>query len=770
MAFDWSKLNFFNRLDARARVFVLLAGLVGTILLIYIIVRIFFGGGATTGASSVANVPQGMTSVPGGTNTPEYARALEQARNLQAQQAQITGTSAIPTLINPGQQPTAQSANCNIICSDQTQSVNYTLDDWLKQNKILPDVATSLEQLAANNVPVSEYAAELDRLVKAGKLTPEQARELLEKYKKQHANALLQESAKTMDAMIKSGALPLDVANQLLNMQKNNVSPAEYAQELERLVREGKIDPATAARLLAQYTQQCIAQSIKENKLFLQEMARKGEITAQVATELTTLSNNNAPVNDYSNTLKNDVTQGKLTPAAAIKLIDTYNKYKSACGGVALMKQMVEQAEAAAYKELNDLLAAGKISKEIAMQLAAMIKNNASLADYQSTISQLVTQGKISPDIGKLKLADYQKIKQLRDQAQRLASLQANNATPQAYADELKRAVQAGILTPEEATRLLQEYQAATMRVPTGVPTGGTPEEQALAALQQRVQQGAAMTPPTGQFTAAQIQAAQESAQERQARIQAIMTAMSGQATQLISSWQPPSMTHREGSSATATGKGGTTTTTTTTTSGSSTSSTNGSQTAPVLIKGGSVIFAVLDTAINSDYPDSPVMATVVDGKFKGAKLLGKIVTTKGVSGQMDRVSLNFTTMNMDEWPKSLNITAYAIDPDTARTVMASSVDYHYMQRFGAMFATSFLQGYASAIMTSGSTQTTGIFGTSSVHPSLSPSSKIAVGLGQVGQTMGQATANYINRPPTVRVDSGVGLGILFMSDITGIS
>lgn len=770
MAFDWSKLNFFSRLDARARVLVLIAGLVGTVLIIYLIVRFFFGG-ETVGVSSVANVPQGLTNVPGGTGlTPQYARTEQQVGVARAQQAEQSGASAIQTIINTGPQLAAPSTNCNIICSDQTANINYDLDDWVKSGKISPDVATNLEQMASNNVPVNEFAAELDRLVRAGKLTPEQARRLLEQYQKQHSNALLQDSAKAMDAMIKAGSLPLDVANQLLNMQKNNVSPAEYAQELERLVREGKIDPATAARLLAQYTQQCIAQSIKENNMFIRQMAQKGEITAQVAAELVALSNNNAAVNDYSTTLKNDVTQGKLTPAAATKLIDTYNRFKSACGGLALINQLVQQAEAAAYKEINDLLAANKISKEVAMQLATMIKNNVPLAEYQAAITQLVQQGKMTSDIGKLKLADYQKIKQLREEAQRLANLQANNATVQAFADELKRAVQAGILTPEEASRLLQEYQTATMRAPVGAPTGNTPEAQALAALQQRVQQSAVTTQaPTGEFTAAQIQATQQTEQERQARIQAIMTAMSGQAGQLVNAWQPPQMVHREGSAVTVTGKG-TTTTTTTTTGSPATETTTITGTAPVLIKAGQVLFAVLDTAINSDYPDSPVMATVVEGKFKGASLLGKIVTTKGVTGQMDRITMNFTIMNMDEWPKSKAITAYAIDPDTARTVMASSVNYHYMQRFGAMFATAFMQGYANAIMTSGSTQTTGIFGTSSVHPNLSPSSKIAVGLGQVGQTIGQATANYINRPPTVKVDSGVGLGILFMTDITSVN
>ena len=36
----------------------------------------------------------------------------------------------------------------------------------------------------------------------------------------------------------------------------------------------------------------------------------------------------------------------------------------------------------------------------------------------------------------------------------------------------------------------------------------------------------------------------------------------------------------------------------------------------------GSVVFAVLDTGINSD-DSSPIMATIIEGQLKGSKLLG---------------------------------------------------------------------------------------------------------------------------------------------------
>src|SRR5262249_29437590 len=135
-------------------------------------------------------------------------------------------------------------------------------------------------------------------------------------------------------------------------------------------------------------------------------------------------------------------------------------------------------------------------------------------------------------------------------------------------------------------------------------------------------------------------------------------------------------------------------------------------------------------------------------------------------AGQLDRIGLNFTLMNNDTWATSKSVNAYAIDPDTARSVMASSVDNHYFLRYGLIMATSFLQGYSSAITNAGTTSVTSA-GISSTHDALNPSSKLMVGLGQIGQTMSNQTQNYINVPPTVRINAGVGLGILFMSDLS---
>lgn len=772
MAFDFSRLKFFDfkKLDARARIFVLVGVTLGVVLLVYLGTRFFSSGNDTTGASRVAATPAGLQSIPGGQLTPEYQRALMQANVQSAQQAKLSGTSAVPTMINPGDFP-QQAANC-VICSDQSVNVKNNLDDWVRRGDLSPDLANQLQQLADKNVSVDNYAASLDDLVKQGKLTPEQARLLLEKYKKQHANALAQESAKVMDNFIKNGQLPIEAANQLLNAQKTGVSPSNYAAQLQDLVGQGKITPEVAQQLLTQYSQQRAKEIIMRSIASIRQMTRRGEITTDVESALIPLEEAMVPVDTYTAKLTGFVNAGKMTPLAAAKILNEFKSQKAEIGPTQSVAQLLKNAEDAAYGEINDLMSTGKMSKEVGAQLTSLIQKNISLEDYQAVIDALVQQKKITPDIAKLKMADYRSVKGLRDLSNKLGQLQGNNASPNEYANALRNAVQLGALTPDDAAQLMREYQASITRGgTTPVSTTGTGTE-AFAQLQQQVQQsGGAASPastiPAAEFSTAQAQAQTESTQDRQNRIQALMSAMSGQAGQLVASWQPPMMVHREG---TPDSPQTSTTTTTTTKTGTSTktSDQSGAENAgPAFIKAGTILFAVLDTAVNSDYPDSPVMATIVDGKYKGGKLMGKLTTTKGVSGQLDRVSLNFTLMNMDDWEKSKTITAYAIDPDTARTVMASDVDYHYMQRFGAIMATSFLQGYANAITSSSSNTTTGIFGTSTTHPELSPGQKLGVALGQIGQTLGNATQNYVNIPPTVKVDSGVGLGILFMSDVS---
>lgn len=189
----------------------------------------------------------------------------------------------------------------------------------------------------------------------------------------------------------------------------------------------------------------------------------------------------------------------------------------------------------------------------------------------------------------------------------------------------------------------------------------------------------------------------------------------------------------------------------------------------PVLLKAGDVLFAVLDTSVSTDEP-GPILATIVQGKFKGAKILGTVqpAVSEAVGSRPEKVILNFATLSSPAFPNSIGIRAVAIDPDTARTALASDVDHHYLLRYGTLFASSFMTGYAKVITSEGTVQTTAQNGQAATTtlPQLSGRKEIFAALGEVGKRLGDATAEYFNTPNTITVDAGTGFGLLILSDV----
>lgn len=185
---------------------------------------------------------------------------------------------------------------------------------------------------------------------------------------------------------------------------------------------------------------------------------------------------------------------------------------------------------------------------------------------------------------------------------------------------------------------------------------------------------------------------------------------------------------------------------------------------APPIIKAGTIVFAVIDTAINSDEP-GPILATIVNGRLKGSKVIGEV---KSSGTKAESLTLNFTTMNMDEYPSTFGIKAVAVDPDTSRTALATNVDRHYLLRYGTLLASTFLTGYSKVITNQGTTNTTATNGgtTTTTTPTLSGKKEIFAALGDVGKGIGTAFADNVNRAYTVTIDAGTSVGLLFLGDV----
>ncbi len=188
-----------------------------------------------------------------------------------------------------------------------------------------------------------------------------------------------------------------------------------------------------------------------------------------------------------------------------------------------------------------------------------------------------------------------------------------------------------------------------------------------------------------------------------------------------------------------------------------------------VTIKSGDILFAVLDTEVDSDNP-GPILATIVSGKLKGTKLVGAVQNGPEITGENGptSVTLTFNTMSIPELTSSIGVSAVAIDADTANTAMATDVDHHYLLRYGTLFAASFMQGYGNAVTQAGSIAVNLDTGsTVSVHQELNPSEELAAAVGQVGTNWADQLNDIFDRQNTIYVAQGTGLGVLFLQDVT---
>lgn len=184
------------------------------------------------------------------------------------------------------------------------------------------------------------------------------------------------------------------------------------------------------------------------------------------------------------------------------------------------------------------------------------------------------------------------------------------------------------------------------------------------------------------------------------------------------------------------------------------------------VIKTGDILFAVMDTAVNSDQP-GPILATIVSGKLKGAKLIGSF----NLPSNSNQMVITFNTMSIPAASSTISIAAYAIDPNTARTALSSKTNHHYLIRYGSLFASSFMEGIGNAFQSANTTVTVGGTGagndvTVSNGVGRSTLENAVIGLATVGKTWGQQAQQLFNKPTTVEVYSGTAVGVLFTQDV----
>ncbi len=188
-------------------------------------------------------------------------------------------------------------------------------------------------------------------------------------------------------------------------------------------------------------------------------------------------------------------------------------------------------------------------------------------------------------------------------------------------------------------------------------------------------------------------------------------------------------------------------------------SNSSSSNKGPAFVRAGSIVPAVMLTAINSDEP-GPVLAQIVTGPLKGARLIGQMVSSD------QRVVVQFSSLSIPGASQTFSISSFAVDPDTSRTGLATDVNNHYFLRYGLGLAAAFISGYGEAVQNAGSTTTTNAFGgTTTIMGDMTHKQIAESAFGKVGQKLGSELDKETNRAPTVTVASGTSVGVLFMAD-----
>lgn len=650
------------------------------------------------------------------------------------------------------------------------------LDKLIKSGRLPIDAANTLLEDQERGLTPAQYQAELQRLANAGRISGDDARALAAKYAQQMADRLADETAAQLAGMVAAGQLAADQANALRALQANNSPIDDYAQTLARMADANDLSNALAKQLLDQYKKQ---HGISGDDAGLGMYSNTPELSREDGEKLQALQAQGVSVEEFAAQLQAFVSADSISTQVAGDLL---NKY-----------QTEYNAKQTLIHNLENTSAQGGVSASALAQINQWIDEKTAQSDFSTQLQLLVDQGQVTNDSVSGIVNDYSAYRdaadakdsqiekyetQMRvpaDVAAQLEKLQNAKAALSDYAAMLQRLADANVISPETAQGLLASYrdklsqQSAQGNLDFSSPAiessfGVTPTgNDNLDRIQQQVAQQQAQNRNNNRYSmqssmqgTANLSGTQVMTQDQ--RIAQLAAAMSGQAQKIYANMTTTiPQTFVQAANDGASGV-----------DGSSLGGVGGASAAqenagPPIIKAGAILYAVLDTAVDSDYPDSPVMATVVSGKFKGAKLLGGIKTVK--NGQ--RVMLEFNLINMDKWDTGKSIDAYAIDPSTARSAVATSVNNHYMLRYGTLFASSFMQGLGEAIEESGTTVSSDDGVVTSSTDDLDTEETILVALGQVGETAGEEVSKLTDTPPTVRVKSGVGIGVLFMADVT---
>lgn len=181
---------------------------------------------------------------------------------------------------------------------------------------------------------------------------------------------------------------------------------------------------------------------------------------------------------------------------------------------------------------------------------------------------------------------------------------------------------------------------------------------------------------------------------------------------------------------------------------------------ANIIVPAGKIEYAQMILEANSDIP-GPVVALIASGQFNGGKLIGKFTS------QEEYLVITFTQL-VTKKGTSIPINAYAIDPSTSLTGMATDVDHRYFKRIILPAAAKFVQGLGEAYAQTTTSTTQNATTTTTATTDLNTKQEFGKAISDAAQSVGDILdEDGKDTQPLVIVAAGTPMGILFMNQIT---
>ena len=182
-----------------------------------------------------------------------------------------------------------------------------------------------------------------------------------------------------------------------------------------------------------------------------------------------------------------------------------------------------------------------------------------------------------------------------------------------------------------------------------------------------------------------------------------------------------------------------------------------GNGTGGTAVPAGSILYGQVVNSVDSDNP-GPVVAEITDAPLEGHKLIGRIAAAGNGSG----FAVSFDTLASPDGT-ALPVAAIALDGLSGSSTVASRTDRRILERYGALFASTFVSEYARSVGSTGSS--TIIADGSVVSTSAKPSRKesLHAALGSASAQLAADLASNAPRGPRTVLLAGHPIGILFL-------